>query len=139
MQKLIAMLSIAGAIFRTDPVLVTHVNDGRTITVQSIGRVSLIGVDAPASGRARERLDSLLARRWVRLEYEASARDERRAAHRAYVVLETGECANLTLVREGLARVSRGRFSRRDELERAEAEARRFRRGIWAGYTADRL
>jgi endonuclease YncB( thermonuclease family) len=77
-------------------------------------------------------------RRWVRLEYD-DANDRRASLHRAYVMLETGEFVNATLVREGLARVAtRGHFARRAELERAEDEARRFRRGIWSGYTADR-
>ena len=140
MQKLIVVALIAGVIPRTDPVLVTRVNDGHSITVQSIGHVRLLGVDVPGApsasvGRspARERLESLLLRRWVRLEYDDTG------GRAAYVMLETGECINTRLVREGLARVARGRFSRRDELERAEAEARRFRRGIWARYTADRL
>jgi endonuclease YncB( thermonuclease family) len=54
-------------------------------------------------------------------------------------MLETGEFVNATLVREGLARVTaRGSLSRRDELERAQDEAQRFRRGIWAGYTRER-
>jgi len=137
MQKLIAGLLIAGAIFKTDPVLVTRVTDGDTIAVQSIGRVSLLGIEA-RSDRARERLESLVALRWVRLEFESSA-DGRTNRHRAYVLLDTGEFVNATLVREGLARVARGRFARRGELERAEADARRYRRGIWARYTATRL
>src|SRR5262249_22493042 len=115
--------------------LVTRVTAGDTITVASIGRVRLLGIEA-ADARARERLESLVARRWVRLEYDEAAG---RGRQRAYVLLETGEHVNATLVREGLARVSaRGRLSRRDELQRAEDEARRFQRGIWARYTRDR-
>jgi endonuclease YncB( thermonuclease family) len=135
MLKLIACLFVAAAIVRSDPVLVTRVTDGDAITVASIGRVRLLGIEA-VGGRARERLDALVARRWVRLEYDDRATARRRSA---YVMLETGEFVNATLVREGLARVAaRGQLSRRGELERAQDEAQRFRRGIWAGYTRER-
>lgn len=51
----------------------------------------------------------------------------------AYVMLEEGTFVNAWLLRQGLARLSaRGPLSRRTELERAEAEARRARRGVWA-------
>jgi endonuclease YncB( thermonuclease family) len=136
MQKLIGSLIVAAAIFRSDPVLVTRVADGDTITVASIGRVGLLGIEAAPTARARERLEALVLRRWVRLEHEDPAA-RRTPLRRAYVMLETGEFVNATLVREGLARVAtRGQFSRRAELERAEEEARRLRRGMWAGYTA---
>jgi endonuclease YncB( thermonuclease family) len=48
------------------------------------------------------------------------------------VVTEDGVCVNATLVREGLARVSaRLPLTRLQELQRAEAEAQTFRRGMW--------
>jgi endonuclease YncB( thermonuclease family) len=136
MQKMIVLALIAGAVLRSDPVLVTRVTSGSSITVASVGRVVLLGIEAPPTGRARDRLEALVVRRWVRLEYDdATARQS--SMHRAYVMLETGECINLTLVGEGLARVARrGQFARRAEFERAEEEARRFRRGLWARYTA---
>src|SRR5262245_32702711 len=109
-QKLIATLIVAGSILRTDPLLVTKVADGDSITLQSFGRVRLLGIEA-SSAKAQERLESLVLRRWVRLEYDDSEK-ARASRHRAYVVLETSECVNLTLVREGLARVvPRGEFS----------------------------
>ena len=134
MQKLIALLVFAGSVVRTDPLLVTKVADGDSITVATIGHVRLLGVEA-VSNDARLRLESLVFHRWVRLEFdEASGTPP--SKHRAYVMLDTGEFVNATLVREGLARVaSRGVFSRRAELERAQTEAQRFRRGIWARYT----
>jgi endonuclease YncB( thermonuclease family) len=136
MQKLIVCTIVAGAIVRSDPVLVTRVSSGDAIVVSAIGRVGLLGIEAQPTPRARERLESLVIRRWVRLEYDA-ANDKGGSMRRAYVMLETGEFVNATLVREGLARVSaRGHLTRRGELERAEQEARRFRRGIWEGYTA---
>jgi endonuclease YncB( thermonuclease family) len=134
MQKLIASLTLAGAILRTDPVLVTRVTDGDAIIVSSLGSVRLLGIEA-ATVRAHERLESLVLHRWVRLEYDDATRG-RASRRRAYVTLGTGEFVNATLVREGLARVARGDCSRRPELERAEAEAKRFRRGLWAGYTS---
>src|SRR5262249_52089308 len=113
MQKLIAGLLAAAAILRSYPVLVTRVTAGDAITVASFGRVRLLWIEA-ADARARERLESIVVRRWVRLEYDDAAGSSR---GRAYVLLETGEHVNATLVREGLARVSpRGRLSRRDEL-----------------------
>jgi endonuclease YncB( thermonuclease family) len=136
MQKVIGSLIVAVAVFRSDPVLVTRVADGDSITVASIGRVGLLGIEAQPTARARERLEALVLRRWVRLEHDDPA-SRHTSLRRAYVVLETGEFVNATMVREGLARVApRGQFSRRAELERAEDEARRFRRGMWAGYTA---
>jgi endonuclease YncB( thermonuclease family) len=134
MQILIACSVVAAAILHTsDPVLVKSVVDGHTLNVATIGRVRLVGIDASSSAGARERLASLVLHRWVRLEYENAA-----DRHRAYVRTETGEFVNEILVRQGLARVARGTFARRGELERAELEAQRFRRGIWARYTRPR-
>jgi len=136
MQKLIASLITAAAVFRSDPVLVTRVTAGDAVTIATVGRVGLLGIEAQPGSRARERLEAIVVQRWVRLEYD-DAPGSRASVHRAYVMLETGEFVNATLVREGLARVSpHGKFSRRVELERAEDEARRFRRGLWASYTA---
>src|SRR4030095_14036098 len=120
MQKLITSLIFTAAILRTDPVLVTHVTDGDSITVATIGGVRLLGIEA-SSLQARERVESLVYRRWIRLEYDEAA-GARPSKHRAYVVLETGEFVNATLVREGLARGGApGEFSRRAALERATA------------------
>ena len=90
--------------------------DGDTIDVATVGRVRLLGIDAPEIGRgfdtsapfgreARARLTALVLRRWVRLEYEGAATDayNRRLA---YVITEDGQFVNAVLVREGLARVS---------------------------------
>src|SRR5437667_31638 len=149
MQFLIALLVSAaatlqssGVVKRSDAVLVRAVLDGDTIDVALYGRVRLLGIDAPEIGRgfdtaapfgreARERLTGLVLHRWVRLEYDTPTIDvyNRRLA---YVVTETGEFVNATLVREGLARVTaRLPLSRLGELKRAEAEAQAFRRGMW--------
>jgi micrococcal nuclease len=127
---------------RSDPVLVRSVIDGDTIDVATFGRVRLLGIDAPELGRgfdtsapfgreARERLTTLILRRWVRLEQEGAALDVYNR-HLAYVMTEDGTCVNTTLVREGLARVSaRTPLTRLQEFQRAESEAQAFRRGMW--------
>jgi endonuclease YncB( thermonuclease family) len=152
MQILIAVAAAAVAAVQTSPltarvtrselVLVRSVIDGDTIDVTTIGRVRLLGIDAPEIGRgfdtpapfgreARDRLTQLILHRWVRLEQEGPTLDtyNRRLA---YVMTEDGLCVNATIVREGLARVSaRLPLTRLQELQRAEAEAQAFRRGMW--------
>lgn len=160
MQILIALAAMAVAVFQTstpaargrltrsESLLVRAVVDGHTIDVATIGRVRLLGIEVPRIGRgadmpdalgreARQRLASLVAHRWVRLEHEGAAKDASNR-HLAYVRTEDGQFVNAVLVREGLARVAaRGALTRLSELQRAEAEARASRRGMWAtaGYT----
>ena len=141
-------------IHRSDPVVVTRVIDGDTIDVSTVGRVRLLGIDAPEVGHgfdtsapfgreARDRLTAIVLRRWVRLEHEGPAVDSYNR-HLAYVMREDGLFVNAALVRDGLARVTaRLPLARLDELKRAEIEAQRARRGMWgstpripaAGYT----
>src|SRR6185503_10482506 len=128
---------------RSPPVLVTRVIDGDTIDLAGIGRLQLLGIDAPELGRrpyastqlareARQRLAGLLSNRWVRLEYEDSNR-ARSTSRSAYVFLEDGKFVNEWLVREGLARVAgRAGLRRRPELQRAEHEAQSLRLGLWS-------
>ena len=88
---------------------------------------------APFGREAQVRLASLVLHRWIRLEQEGPAIDTYNR-HLAYVMTEDGVCINAALVREGLARISaRLPLSRLDEFRRAEAEAQRFRRGMWGG------
>jgi endonuclease YncB( thermonuclease family) len=134
--------SVAARVTRSDPVLVRNVVDGDTIDVVSFGRVRLLGIDAPELGRgydtsapfgreARDRLTQLVLHRWVRLEQEGAALDVYNR-HLAYVITEDGQCVNAVLVRDGLARISaRTPLTRLPELQRAEAEAQAFRRGMW--------
>ena len=129
MQNLITALVIAAAAFQTSPrsqpVLVKSVVDGRTIVIAPRGRVRLAGVDTP-SPAAREKLSSLLINRWVHLESDGGARG-------MYVLTGDGQCANVVIVREGLARVStREPLARLSELLRAESEAKSARRGVWS-------
>ena len=138
----IQMPAPAARITRSDPVLVRAVIDGDTIDVSTIGRVRLLGIDAPEVGRgydtsapfgheARQRLTTLLLRRWVRLEQEGTALDVY-SRHLAYVMTEDGQFVNALLVREGLARVSaRVPLTRLRELQQAEAQAQEFHRGMW--------
>jgi micrococcal nuclease len=129
---------------RSDPVLVRSVVDGDTIAVDGLGKVRLLGIDAPEIshgldtsapfGReARDRLASLVLHRFVRLETDGPQLD---AYHRrlAYVMTEDGQFVNALLVRDGLARVStREPLVRLGELKRAESEAQSARRGMWRG------
>jgi endonuclease YncB( thermonuclease family) len=143
--------ALAGSgVTRSDPVLVRAVIDGDTIDVATIGRVRLLGIDAPELGRgfetsapfgreARDRLTSLLLHRWVRLEQDGPALDIYKR-HLAYVHTEDGQFVNALLVREGLARVSaRLPLTRIQELQRAEREAQSARRGMWGSAPVARL
>jgi micrococcal nuclease len=130
--------SVNGGLTPSASVMVRAVIDGETIEVATFGRVRLLGVDspqatAPFAREAHERLAALVLRRWVRLDPEPPTRGVR-GGHLAYVVRDDGLFVNVVLIREGFARVKASRaVVRRDELERAEAEARLFRRGIWSG------
>jgi endonuclease YncB( thermonuclease family) len=154
MQILPATLIVSLAVFqswtptprivRSDPVLVRSVVDGDTIDVVSVGRVRLLGIDAPEIGRgydtaapfareARDRLTSLVLHRWIRLEQEGQTLDVY-SRHLAYVLTEDGVFVNAALVRDGLARVTaRTPLTRLPELQHAESEAQAFRRGMWGG------
>jgi micrococcal nuclease len=150
MQILITMALIPVALFqpatlkRSQPVLVRSVVNGDTIEVATLGRVRLLGIDAPETGHglttaapfgreARAKLESLVLNRWVRLEQEGVAVDVYNR-HQAYVITDDGQFINAVLVREGLARVSaRTALARLPELQRAESDAQSSRRGIWGG------
>lgn len=136
------MLDVAGQAPCGVTALVTHVSDGDTVHVAGVGRVRLLGIDAPELGsgferaapfavEARERLQALVLRRWVRLECDRTRRDSY-GRHLAYVFVGGREFVNAQLVREGLARVSvRTRLRYWDELRQAEDEAQARRRGMW--------
>jgi endonuclease YncB( thermonuclease family) len=156
--------SVAERLTRSPSVMVQAVVDGDTIEVTTVGRVQLFGIRAPVfrrsgaaapfSGEARDRLAALVLRRWVRLE--VPGRTAHSARRSAFVVRDDGVFVNAVLAGEGLARVDvtaihegpgvaadPATAPRIDELERAEAHARLFRRGLWghlppdpgAGYT----
>jgi len=138
----IAATQIVGPASRSPLVLVKTVTSGDAIGVAGVGRVRLLGIEAPKMPRgidgpssardARDRLAGLVLHRWVRLEF-----DEARASGsgHANVLLEDGTFINAVLVREGFARVATGkstRIARLDELKQAEAFARTYRLGIWS-------
>ena len=137
----LALVSTAG-LADPDHVLVRSVLDGDTIDVVGVGRVRLLGIDAPErahgydtaapfASEAREKLVELVLHRWVRLEGDVERLD-RYNRRLAYVVRDDGLFVNAALLRAGLARVSaRVPLARLGELKRAEAEARASRRGIW--------
>ena len=143
----VALLHIPHA-QRTGPVLVASAASGHAIVVPGTGRVSLLGIRAPAAGRgpiadpigvaARERLNGLVAHRFVILEYPHPIVDGVVPHGAAYVFLEDGTFVNRLLVREGLARAAGARAApRAAELREAEAAARRERRGLWAARVMD--
>jgi micrococcal nuclease len=125
-----------------DAYAVRYVLDGDTLEIGGVGRVRLLGVDAPELGsalatpapfarEARDRLAALAVGRWVRLERDGDERDAYRRTL-AYVVRTDGLFINAELVRAGLARVNTRRALRRlGELRRAEEYAQQARRGIW--------
>lgn len=139
--------SVTDARTPSTSVMVRAVVDGATIDVATIGRVHLQGIAAPTMSRrvgpivpfareSRDRLAALVLQRWVRLERQGRATTV--SSRSAYVVRDDGLFVNAVLVREGFARVSaRAAGTRTDELERAEAEARIFRRGIWGSGSSD--
>jgi len=139
-------LAYAGST-RSDPLLVRAVLDGDTIDVESVGRVRLLGIDAPETAHgvataapfaqeAKTRLTALVWHRWVRLVRDVETVDVYNRAL-AYVTTDDGQFVNAVLVREGLARVSAETPIRRlDELKQAEREAQLFRRGIWGALPA---
>jgi len=138
----VAAIQTSAPLKRSEAVLVRTVIDGDTIDVATVGRVRLLGIDAPEIGRgfdttapfgreARDRLAALVLHRWVRLEQESSALDAYNR-HLAYVLREDGVFVNAVLVREGLARISaRSPLVRLAELKTAEREAQASRRGMW--------
>src|SRR5215831_9782675 len=90
----------------SDFVLVRSVVDGDTIVVSNVGRVRMLGIDAPEIGRAfdtsapfgreaRDRLTDLILHRWVRLEMERDgAALDAYNRHLAYVVTGDGTFVN---------------------------------------------
>ncbi|MDO3378917.1 thermonuclease family protein [Geoalkalibacter halelectricus] len=135
---------------------VAWIFDGDTIEIEALGRVRLLGIDTP-EGEDSHR-DLFYQRRFgippehlrkiarealrynirhvkgqvVTLRFEG----ERRDAHgrlRAYVILPDGRNLNRLLVEEGLAAVYRRiDFSHKQDFLRAEEQARRLGKGLWA-------
>ena len=121
---------------------VRFVVDGDTIDVSHVGRVRLLGIDAPEIGlgfdtpaafaqEARALLTTLVAARYVSLETDGD-RFDKYGRRLAYVLRDDGLLVNAEMLRAGLARVSaRRRLRRLSELQAAERAAKVARRGMW--------
>jgi endonuclease YncB( thermonuclease family) len=115
---------------------VVAVADGDTLTVLDAQdrqhRIRLYGIDAPEKAQpfgnqAKKNLSSKVFGASVRVEVVDVDR-YRREVGRVFL----GErLINLELVREGYA-WRYAQFDRHHEFDRAEAEARRYRRGLWS-------
>jgi endonuclease YncB( thermonuclease family) len=121
---------------------VVHVADGDTITVLDASKVQhkirLAGIDAPEKAqaygqRSRESLDELVAGRTVIVETTKKDRYGRFVGK----VLVNGRDINIEQIRRGMAWFYRHYEkelpdSDRQSYDRAEVEAKDYRRGLWA-------
>lgn len=121
---------------------VVHVADGDTITVLDAGKVQhkirLAGIDAPEKAqaygqRSRESLDELVAGRTVIVETTKKDRYGRSVGK----ILVNGRDINIEQIRRGMAwfyRHYERELSASDQqsYDRAEVEAKDYRRGLWA-------
>lgn len=121
---------------------VRYVVDGDTLDVSQVGRVRLLGIDAPETGigldtpaafarEARALLATLVGGRYVSLEADGD-RYDKYGRRLAYVLRDDGLLVNAEMLRAGLARISARRQLRRlSELRAAERAAKVARRGMW--------
>lgn len=135
---------------------VSFVYDGDTIRVQGVGKVRLLGIDAPEhadserdrfyrrwgirpptlrriAAAARNYLRRTAGGRVVTLELDGPTRDKY-GRILAYVYLPDHSLLNRALLEMGYASVFRKyAFRRKTDFLRAEERARRQRRGLWSG------
>jgi micrococcal nuclease len=123
--------------------VVVRVIDGDTIEVEGLGRVRLLGVDAPESVDPRREVQPFgreaaaytrarLRGRRVRLELEPLRRRDRYGRILAYVFLSDGTLFNQRLLADGYAHVYTGHpYARMNAFLEAQREARRAGRGLW--------
>lgn len=134
---------------------VTWIYDGDTLEIDTLGKVRLIGIDAPE--REASRRDQYLAEKGIsaasqRLTYQAAKQfnikhvkgqkvsltldsppRDRHGRLLAYVHLADGRLLNRVLVEQGLAVVYRRfEFTMKEEFLVAENKARRAGLGLWA-------
>ena len=110
----VAATQTSGSLQRSDPVLVRKVIDGATIDVATLGRVRLLGLTQPFGRDARDRLESLVLQRWIRLEYDTVAIATSRR-HVAYVVRDDGVFVNASSARRSGTCRYRWALRRREE------------------------
>lgn len=122
---------------------VLSVIDGETVDLEDLGRVLLIGVNAPniADGKkpaqrfARDSaqfLTRLVLHEKVRVEYDEEKVHKQSKKTLAYIYLQDGTFVNEEIIKNGYAAVSkRSRFKYEDQFKALEKEAKDFKRGIW--------
>lgn len=135
---------------------VSWIHDGDTLEVEGLGRVRLLGIDVPEGENSerdrfyQDRFDIAPKRlrqvsrnalqfniahvknQMVTLRFDTERRD-RYNRLLAYVILPDGSNLNLRLVEEGLATVFRRYdFSLKEEFLRAEEQAQKQQKGLWA-------
>jgi micrococcal nuclease len=135
---------VAAAAPASETRVVARASDGDTLVLAGGERVRLIGVDTPEKDHANPRVRDFAEAatrftreravgREVRLDFESGSRRDRYGRTLAYVYLPDGELLNLAIVREGYGfAYTRFPFALQKEFKRAEGEARRARRGLWA-------
>jgi endonuclease YncB( thermonuclease family) len=129
---------------------VRRVIDGDTLVLDDGRHVRLLGINAPELKRkgqkqadrlaieASERLEHLVCgERKVKLEYDLQDKnkeDKDKFGRTLGYVIANGENTSIILVREGYAKafMYKGLKYQKEILE-AEEDAKRVRRGIWAG------
>lgn len=124
---------------------VRKVIDGDTFISEGVGKIRLLGIDAPESAhgdnpvepfgeKARQRLRELLEGQAVTLLPDVDPYD-RFGRTLAYVTLVNGADVGAILLKEGLAMVYfiPPNLARLESYEKLEGEARRKGLGIWSG------
>lgn len=122
---------------------VLGVVDGETLDLEDLGRVLLIGVNAPniADGKkpaqryAKESaqfLKRLALHERVRLEYDEEKVEKKSKKTLVYMYLQDGTFVNEEVIKQGYGAVSRrSPFKFEDQFKASEKEAKEFKRGIW--------
>lgn len=108
---------------------VTNVVDGDTVDVERLGRVRLIGVDAPEKGRCGEDTATRFTRERLLdqvVQYELGVEPKDRYDRTLAYLSREGQMHNLALLSEGYARVltSPPNDKYASEFEEAEREAK---------------
>lgn len=152
---LLLLLATAATCLAGQTGTVSWIYDGDTLKIENIGKVRLLGIDAPETensprdnfyttefGISRQRLRSiarqakrlnieLVKGKPVRLEFDRQ-RQDKYGRTLAYAYLPDGRLLNLLLLEKGLVSVFRRyQFDRREEFLQAEKTARSARLGLW--------
>lgn len=130
---------------------VQRVIDGDTLVLENGERVQLLGVDTPQIKHPKKPDEyfgeeafaftrRMVEGKRVRLEFDqANAPSGYRDRYQrvlGYLFLEDGTLLNAELIKQGYGYVSpRDPFTRREEFQRLEREAKETRRGLWAERT----